>query len=803
MYEIYCIYDITYLHKILNSIVLFFNSPVSKAVYAICSLLYVISLSIKGISKGEGIAWGELVLSILFYLCMFGVKADVSLVSHNHKTYGEAVVKTDVPIFIAFSASLTSKFGNILSEYLMESFSVPKTNTYQFLNTLHTISNLRQEASKLGNELDGDKSLYQSLTNYFVECTFAGMDLKFVDVNTLRRNENIFEGSKFFSNIYGTQVVIDGTRKNVTCTQAYNYLSPMVEQFGVKLVQKNETDAVEHFKDDLVDSSMSVFDAVSILGQIGIDSNKLLLNMYLLPILRSAYAYNLEENSYRIAEDVLLIDNQNRTNVELAVKQSLWYKYIKPIASFMEGLLLALAPLMSFLFAFGYNGIRTAIRYTQISLFICCFKPMLVLVNVFVLTSMSEELRSISYSLTSYDGILKIFDTVDTYLLIASYLTMSVPFLLSAIVFSGGIGVSNAVASLASMQGVLSKVSAKNSPLAPNLVSNDAVLSFGSLYQASNVNGVYQTGIDTRLPTISLGESMQSSLTKANTRLMSSMEEFSKSYGENSKQINANTLSEQHILNLGNSIRNSNSYQDRQIVSVADSISKSFGMNKEQSSKLTGALGLGFGANLKLPISPSVLEDLGVSSGSNTNKLYSSINSALNDKGIGKEIIKAQARDIVDNKSSAISKVTQKEYSTNLQELARNVIQDSERVESFTSMLNTLSKEYKMDPMMISNLVAKDQGLWDELNAYNNDSTISARTNEIVQLLREYFPDKKQAYAQATLISLWENDHEKAANFMYKAFFGKDLSVRDLIDSEKQDGNNILNTNVNRGSSKY
>lgn len=38
---------------------------------------------------------------------------------------------------------------------------------------------------------------------------------------------------------------------------------------------------------------------------------------------------------------------------------------------------------------------------------------------------------------------------------------------------------------------------------------------------------------------------------------------------------------------------------------------------------------------------------------------------------------------------------------------------------------------------------------------------------------------------------------------MYKAFFGKDLSVRDLIDSEKQDGNNILNTNVNRGSSKY
>ena len=118
-------------------------------------------------------------------------------------------------------------------------------------------------------------------------------------------------------------------------------------------------------------------------------------------------------------------------------------------------------------------------------------------------------------------------------------------------------------------------------------------------------------------------------------------------------------------------------------------------------------------------------------------------------------------------------------------------------------MLNTLSKEYKMDPMMISNLVAKDQGLWDELNAYNNDSTISARTNEIVQLLREYFPDKKQADAQATLISLWENDHEKAANFMYKAFFGKDLSVRDLIDSEKQDGNNILNTNVNRGSSKY
>ena len=53
MYEIYCIYDITYLHKILNSIVLFFNSPVSKAVYSICSLLYVISLSIKGISKGE------------------------------------------------------------------------------------------------------------------------------------------------------------------------------------------------------------------------------------------------------------------------------------------------------------------------------------------------------------------------------------------------------------------------------------------------------------------------------------------------------------------------------------------------------------------------------------------------------------------------------------------------------------------------------------------------------------------------------------------------------------------------------
>ena len=50
----------------------------------------------------------------------------------------------------------------------------------------------------------------------------------------------------------------------------------------------------------------------------------------------------------------------------------------------------------------------------------------------------------------------------------------------------------------------------------------------------------------------------------------------------------------------------------------------------------------------------------------------------------------------------------------------------------------------------------------------------------IVKLLREYFPDKKQAYAQATLISLWENDHEKAANFMYKAFFGKDLSVNDL-----------------------
>ena len=787
-WTIYSIGDAAFLRSVLNGIGMIFNSGLTGSLAAIALLLAVIFQGFLGSVRGAGISWGQLLMVFLLYLLFFVPRAEVAI----HDVYsGRIYPVSGVPLGIAAAGGIVSGMGRKTAETFETAFAVPEAEKRGFANSLMLLYRLREVIGKarlLADSPNGRGSFSENWKNYFKECTLIGIDLGALSPDKVFQAENVISGAAFLSDIYGTALNTGSGSRNLTCREAHQELSKYsahvyMPLFTEKLRASSWSPglpgnqnylSVTGYDSPGVPDIQSALDA---LGKSGVSVSNYMLSQVLLPIYREAAREKYQdEHAYSAA--VMLSDAIQSRNTEMAAEQSLFFTSVRPFLTFFEALAYAISPFMCFALLLGTGGLAMMGRYLLLMIWIQLWQPLLSVVNLYILMSSRKALSAMAVPPESWEGIAVMHRAVAEYLGTGGMLAAGIP-VLSTLVLYGG------VQGLMSIAGRLSGKEHLNTQLfAPRSASAPELLRQSPLLEMNRLSGGVAPGGQSFLPGVSFTGALDKAVSSQEAVAASSEEAFQENLTRARTASRGHAITRSSLESSGKHIESSSSEAAGIINSQSQEIARRLGLSQSETNAVRGALGAmlsGISAGAGNLASLSLSRDGSSGSASQISRLHGELQALSQSSELKTAYNEAVSRDIAQGITESSSQGISESAARELQKSARKAVQDRQELSRLRSERSVFSAENRFDGGTVSRFASRTPEVMKRLMELNaTDSSLSARTEELLPLMNSLLPDRAQAYAAAALTALNERNPVQGWELIKKSLSVKKGDFREI-----------------------
>ena len=596
MWEIYSIGDAAYLEMILNAVAMITGTGDFQVAVKIAFLLGVMVVLFQAIAQGgRGINFGALLIGWILFSLLYGSTARVSITDVYS---GQVRTVANVPYGVAAVGSIISQVGYQLTRIFETAFSTPAMTSTGFASSIQTLAKVRQgvvDPISLGraNSPNPNDDIFRSWQNYIKDCTLVGVDVNQKSIDSIYRTADPFEAVRFDSDLYGTQIFVNGTTTQPTCTQAWQTLRDVTTgtQFVPVLVEVLTAKLNERNMPNPMQADAAIASALTSLNQGAVSAQDYMLAAVLLPALEDAVVgKHLSEQAFTHA--VMARDAVEKRNTQWAAEQSLFGTIVRPMMTFFEGFVYAVTPIMGFLIGLGQVGVMVAARYVLTLLWIQLWMPSLAIINLYISMVATNKMAALASAqqmpLPSFGGLYELDQMLANWISTGGMLAASVPAISLMLVY----GASSVTAAHLARR-LEGRDHIDEGIATPQAVTAGPVVASAAMYSRDMVGGMRYTGQETVTPSLSISDNRAQALSTAfsDTATAENIFRHSKEIG---RQVQASNSKADSLVNeVIRGVDGSAHWAQNERDELAGILSGTFGM------KAGGAVGGGLQAQLQ------------------------------------------------------------------------------------------------------------------------------------------------------------------------------------------------------------
>lgn len=539
MWTIHSSGDAAFLEQILIAVAMVTSVPSFEKMVAVGFLIGVIMVMMQSMMQGaREINVGQILIAYLLY-AMFFIPTVTVLIEDNYT--GEVRVVDNVPLAVGAGGGLISTIGYGITKIFEQGYGVivPYTTESSFAEPLKILNDTRKRISTsaifpaLESVMDGH---FQSdWNNYIRDCTMTAIDLGPDAPGGFTLNDvmskKLPESLKFESRLYRTE--IGGFY--MTCSDAYGVLADTLRN---ALSSTEVSDALlaefgvpEGHAYAGQTGQQKITSSLGMLGQVSTSGTDYLLAAVLEPIYYQA-AQGKYQDFQDVASATMLGQALQQRNTQWAAEQSMFMTIARPLMTFFEGFVYAITPLMAFLIMLGAFGIGLVGKYFQTLIWIQLWLPVMSIINLYTVTSASNQLSSIggSEGLSSFYALSRAEDVLQHWIGVGGMLFAATPVITLFVVSGSAYALTSLASGLKGSDHVDEKIQSKD------LMTNGPVMQASASNQYSDLHGQAATGAEAMIGTISFGSGMGKMVNSTNQNMQQSQEAFSETLGNTLSQ---------------------------------------------------------------------------------------------------------------------------------------------------------------------------------------------------------------------------------------------------------------------------
>lgn len=597
-FYIYTIGDAEFLHNIFIAIGAIFGVSHEDAFSSAMKLAMLVGVFIifgKAIaSGGKGLSPATFLASIIIYGTMFAPKTDVFI---EDVYTGNVYTASEVPLGIAAVGSISSTIGITVTRWFDQAFSLPNSGSgltgNGYINGLDVLMSSRMVTkSELGypganNFNNGEMS--QSWLNYIQDCTLIGLE---VDPNYkpsfLTNGGDIIDTIKFDSDVYFTEININGVPSLMTCTAAHVALVDYT-QVGVVTAALTELKGPIAGTDNPNSTAFVLDDALSSIGQSGYGATRYMTSAMLLPIFEKA-VQGKYDNDLQMTSAIMVGQALTQRNIQWAGEQSVFKETFRPMFTFVEGMVYAITPLMALLVLMGPIGISLVGKHLLTLFWIQLWMPLMAIANMFIYLSMTGQMSSIESqynSLVSIGGMYAMDTQLSTWIATGSYMAASAPALAGFIVYGSSVALTNIANRIQGADFINEK------QVTPDVSSTPAMINRAADTDFDSQRGSFRQGGLQDLGSINLGEAVSATTASARQEAETSQNQYQIQSQKAMQEALGASTSVSSIQSLGESVLSGGGHLSSAVNQRTSDLMAEHSLGEEYRNTVAGTLTMG------------------------------------------------------------------------------------------------------------------------------------------------------------------------------------------------------------------
>ena len=438
MYEIYSIGDPEFLYNILNAVVGIVGHGDFTDLIRIGFLLAALFAAFMAVASARGMDFAQLFVSWIIFAVAFGPTTTVTI----NGVYDSSVRQVaNVPLGIATVGSLTSHIGFRLTELMEQAFATPAMTEHGYGDSLETLKRVRLSTLSIYDLGPADsaggpgREFTRSWSNYIKECRLIIIDAQPQQLHDVFNASPFMDQLEITSRIPYTEINLTGRRTTMPCTQAYAELTAYTEQVflpafagGPLANALNVASGAEALAE--IDEAISGLGITDPGMSGGVPrAEDFVITAVLVPLYfegaRSRYVQDMN-----FAYATMIDDAVRARNSQWTANEDVFTRYVRPMTTFVEGLIYAVSPLLAFFLTLGKFGTKLVLQFLRFLAWIQLWMPLLAIVHLYqhmVLMGEFAELSATGLSILSMNGLFSADDLTQTYLAVGGLMASTVP----------------------------------------------------------------------------------------------------------------------------------------------------------------------------------------------------------------------------------------------------------------------------------------------------------------------------------------------------------------------------------------
>lgn len=535
-FVIYAIGDYEYVRRVLEAIAMFGGTE-GQNWMRLGTLGALMGLLITGlrtiVTGGREFEVQYVFVGIGLFLAMFGARVTVTIenaVPANNanpgsvSVVGERIPVDNVPFGPAVLGVMISGFGHELTELMEQAFGTTSGYTVSeggFGLTLDLIS-LPTALMDARYVNDGQMGRYaETLRNYLTDCYLDKQTFDGKSGDELFREQDTCEALRYNSAWSTTEVVklTTGKRIMLDCQTAFN------EHLGC---DGNGIDGTTISRHSLIDAALrpaarrgtlsgdeerpadapplatgALDDIASAFDSLGVDVDVEAIAFGALLVGNSTRAMSQAAmSSPQHMQTLMLSQASAQRATQWAAEETMFRRVMRPIMSFFEAMVYAVAPFMAFVLCLGRFGLGMVVKYLVLTIWVQLWLPVLAIINLYMNVQAVQALRGMAIAetgLTEPAQMLQFWGQSLEWIGTAGMLAAATPALTFMLIFGGAYSAQALAGRLQGGDHIAEKM------VAPDAVTPGAVVNQSSQYNWSPGSGLTPTDYLQNQTQISLG----------------------------------------------------------------------------------------------------------------------------------------------------------------------------------------------------------------------------------------------------------------------------------------------------------
>lgn len=504
-WEVVSLGDVEYLRYIYMGVAMLRSSGDLLTLGAIGLLICLLMVGAQGaMSGGKQLPLQNILIAyIVWYVMFMTPPVNVALVD---KFTGQTAIVSGVPLGIALPQSLISQLGTGMTNIVETAFSYPGLSDEEFGSALNAIVGLRNLA---GIQSDPEVLRFQeNAATYLSFCAPFLIKNDSLALQAALNSEDALQAAE--SQNENTPVPyrnISGEIESISCKNAFITLKTALESDSfiqaANQIQSKSGEGNYHEK---------LSGAYNTLLHGNLDAGRQMRNIVMMASYNQAIATNQATVTDPSVAAMMEAGIWQR-NIQWGADGDWFLRYMRPVVTFVEGFIVALAPAIALLVAAGVGGMLVFFSYLKMSIWIQLWFPLLAIINLYIVMVMGRKVSAVAELANvppaSISGSMELITAASAYLATAGMLVAAVPALAYMIISKSPMAFTHLMGRMQGTDTLDEKIAA------PSVVNAPPVMSLQSPYTGSMYGGVRMTGSEGEFGNYSTTYSAGSSVSEA------------------------------------------------------------------------------------------------------------------------------------------------------------------------------------------------------------------------------------------------------------------------------------------------